>query len=96
MHDSLALVSPMRRQRPLLETQIAQRLVLYRGELYRVPAEYHMLRIKSGTAYVTQAGQDRIVNGGQMTLLEANADVALISVLAGEPVVLELFQLCDG
>jgi hypothetical protein len=91
MNHSLALVSSACVKHTITEAQIAQRLVLYRGELYRVPAEYRMLRIKSGTAYVTQAGQDRIVLCGQTTPLETDADVALISTLAGEPVIVELF-----
>ncbi|CAN5506765.1 hypothetical protein BH10CHL1_BH10CHL1_11200 [soil metagenome] len=92
MTHALALVSPTHQPSTRREPSIAQRLVLYHGELYRVPTAYHLLRIQSGTAYVTQSGQDRVLACGEMASLDANADVALISALAGDPVILELFQ----
>jgi hypothetical protein len=96
MNYSLALVSPASQQHAYQEAPIAQRLVLYQGELYRIPTAYLLLSVKSGTAYVTQAGQDRILPGGHVTQLDAHADVALISALAGEPVIFELFQHADN
>jgi len=75
-----------------LPAQLAQRLVLYCGELYRVSAGYGLLRIQAGMAYVTQAGQDRILPGGQELQLDRATDIALISSIGCEPVVLELFE----
>ena len=92
MNSSLSLISAAHVGRPQYQAQIAQRLVLYRGELYRVPACYRLLRIKAGMAYVTQAGQDRILLAGQELQLDNAADMALISGIGCEQVVLELFN----
>ncbi len=92
MNGALSLVSPARPACVTRRDQVAQRLVLYRGELYRVPACYHMLRIKAGQAYVTQAGQDHILLGGQELQLDGAADMALVSGVGCEQVVLELFN----
>lgn len=92
MVQPLALVSAKRNSGSSQPAQIAQRLVLYGGELYRVPAAYSTLRIKTGTAYITQAGLDRILQAGQALQLDGTADVALVSPLRSEQVVLELFN----
>ena len=92
MNHSLSLVSSVRMGRFPWLAQLAQRLVLYHGELYRVPTCYRLLRIKAGMAYVTQAGQDRILLGGQGLELERTSDMALVSGIGDEPVILELFE----
>jgi hypothetical protein len=92
MNGSLSLVSPRPVERAQLQAQITQRLVLYRGELYRVPVCYQLLRIKAGIAYITQAGQDRILSIGQELQLDSTADMALVSGIGCEQVVLELFN----
>lgn len=92
MKHSLTLVSPARHRGARLPAQLTQRLVLYGDELYRVPACYHMMRIAAGQAYVTQAGHDHILQGGQELQLDSSADQALISGIGGEQVILELFD----
>lgn len=92
MNSSLALVSPAHPASVTQRQPIAQRLVLYQGELYRVPAAYHLLRVHSGQAYVTQAGQDRILLDEQELQLDSAADMALVSGIGGQPVILELFS----
>ena len=92
MNGSLALVSPARPTSVARRDQVVQRLVLYHGELYRVPADYRLLRVHSGQAYVTQAGQDRILLDEQELQLDSAADMALVSGIGGQPVILELFS----
>ncbi len=92
MNQNLALVSPMHSERYPAQAQLAQRLMFCRGELYRVPACYPLLRIQAGTAYVTQAGQDYILYSGQELFVDRADDVALVSGLGNEPVILELFS----
>lgn len=91
MQPVLALVSPVRSKHFQLPVQLTQRLILYRNELYRVPAGYRLLHIKAGTAYVTQAGKDHILGSGQEIQLDSATDMALVSALKGEQVILELF-----
>ncbi len=93
MSHALALISANRLAVPTQPPAIAQRLVLYGGELYRVPATYRALLVKTGTAYITQAGHDRIVQSGESLQLDSAADVALVSAMRSEQVVLELFNL---
>lgn len=92
MNQNLALVAPAHSERYPAQAKLAQRLMFGRGELYRVPAYYQLLRIQAGTAYVTQAGQDYILHSGQELCLERAEDVALVSGLGSEPVILELFS----
>jgi hypothetical protein len=70
---------------------LAQRLLLYRGELYRVPPCYERLRVVEGVAFVTQAARDRILPPGHEMALEHHADVALVSPLRGDRLIVELY-----
>lgn len=72
--------------------QPAQRLFLYANELYRVPAAYRQVRTRCGTAHVSHQGKDFIVRPGEALQLERGKDVALVSPLHSESLVLELFQ----
>ncbi len=92
MNQSLTLVSPVRHRGARLPAQLTQRLVLYHEELYRVPACYQTMRVAAGLAYVTQAGQDHILQGGQELQLDRAADQALVSGIGDEQVILELFD----
>jgi hypothetical protein len=76
---------------PKGKTSLAQRLLLYRGELYRIPASYERLRVVDGVAFVTQAARDRILTPGHEMALEHHADIALVSPLRGEQLVVELY-----
>lgn len=91
MHHSLALISPISMERTGSSTQLTQRLVLYPSELYRVPADYGLLRIKAGAAYVTHAGHDHILYENQELPLAHATDRVLVSSLGNEPVIFELF-----
>jgi hypothetical protein len=55
------------------------RLVLYKGELYCVPATSQGLRVVSGSAWVTTAGQDIFLEAGEEARLTVNGDIALAS-----------------
>lgn len=92
MSASLALVSSLHMEDSPRQTQVIQRVVLYSGELYRVSANYGAIQVRSGIAYITQAGRDRVLNPNQVTQLDAKADIALISALNCEQAVLELYS----
>jgi hypothetical protein len=96
MNQTLSLVPPVPIGYFPLQVQLVQRLVLYHGELYRVPVRYCLLRITAGRAYVTQAGQDYSLRRGQELGLDSTADVALVSAIGGEAVILELFDTSNG
>jgi hypothetical protein len=64
--------------------------MLYPGELYRVPPTYRRIRVTIGSAYITHAGRDIVIEPGQAVELATARDVALVSALNGRPVVMEL------
>lgn len=72
--------------------QPSQRLFLYANELYRVPSAYRRVRTRHGIAHISHQGKDFIVRPGELLKLEAGKDVALVSPLHSESLVLELFQ----
>ena len=92
MDQTLSVVSYTRLGCCPLPMQPAQRTILYPGELYRVPAWYDLLRIVSGLAYVTQAGQDHILASGHELQLMQAADIVLVSCIGSEPAVIEIFE----
>lgn len=92
MNHSLALVPSKPVAQFPLQVQLVQRLVLYPGELYRVPVRYQLLHVLAGSAYITQAGRDRIVRSGQKMGLDSTADLALVSGIGCEAVLFELFD----
>lgn len=72
--------------------QPAQRIFLYPNDLYRVPPSYRQVRARHGIAHISHRGQDFIIRTGESLNLDHNADVALVSPLVSETLVLELFQ----
>ncbi len=66
------------------------RLVLCAGELHRMRPPHTHLRVVFGTAYVSQGGRDIIVAAGDCATLDASADVALVSGLGKQPLIVEL------
>jgi hypothetical protein len=71
-------------------TPPAHRLVLSKGELYRLPAPSQVLRVLSGTAWVTLAGQDIFLEAGEKRAFTVNGDIALVSALGRAPLTLEV------
>jgi hypothetical protein len=66
------------------------RLVLYQGELGRLPAGFTNLRVMTGMGWATVGGQDFILTAGERLRLSPRGDVALVSVLGQAPLVLEV------
>jgi hypothetical protein len=90
MSSSLSLVLPQRCQEAACKAEVSQRLLLYAGELYRVPAEYRCVRAVAGRAHITHAGQDIILEAGREVHLPDAKDVALVAALKCDALVLEL------
>jgi hypothetical protein len=66
------------------------RLVLYRGEVYRVPPAGQGVRILRGRAWVTYGGQDILLTRGDETHFASGQDAALVSAVGCAPLVLEV------
>jgi hypothetical protein len=67
------------------------RLMLYKGELYRLPATSQGVRVLSGVAWVTVAGEDRLLGKDEQASFKLNHDIALVSALDPTPLVLEVW-----
>lgn len=92
MDTQFALVSSAATSRSRAkEAQLAQRIFLYADELYRVPPVYRQARTRQGVAHISHGGRDFIVHSGESINLARAGDVALVSPLSGESLVLELF-----
>lgn len=101
MNAHLSLVSstvsspvscPVSRHSPgAKELQLRQRIFLYPSELYRIPPIYRQIRADQGTAYISQGGKDFVVSTNEWVKLERSTDVALVSPLRSEILILELF-----
>lgn len=89
------------------ETRPSQRILLYAGEVMRLPSVYQRVRVAAGVAYMTQGGRDMIVATGESLelhqshertfhgplIISSNInDNVLVSPLRNDPLVLELFE----
>ena len=68
------------------------RLLLYPGELYRLPPAARDVRVLAGRAWLTVAGEDIFVTLGEKMSLPPRKDGALISALDQCPLILEIYQ----
>jgi hypothetical protein len=70
------------------------RLVLYRGEVYRLPRACRQMRVRSGAAWVSFDGQDLVLACGEEARLAPGKDFAVVSGVGRAPLILEI--LGDG
>ncbi len=66
------------------------RLVLYRGEVYRVPTAGRGVRILKGRAWATYGGEDILLARGDETQFASGQGAALVSAVGCAPLVLEV------
>ena len=78
-------------QQPHTAHPARQRLLLYQNELCPVPATYRTIRVLTGTALVSHAARDLILSAGNELQLPPGKDTALISLLCGSQLVVELY-----
>ncbi len=78
----------MNTQKPNISIQM--RVMLLRGEVQRVTANYRGLRVRSGRAWVTVNGRDLVLKRGDEVTLEGRHDAAVVSPLGHAPLIIEL------
>lgn len=93
MSAQLALITPATTQcgHARQGAHPAQRVFLYANELYRVPATYRHVHARQGVAHISQAGRDYVVSSGDCVTLQRGADMALVSPLQSDALILELY-----
>ena len=68
----------------------ALRMVLVEGETLRLPLSRMLVGVLSGTAWITQAGTDSLLQEGASLDLSAAGDQALISAIGKGPFFFEM------
>jgi hypothetical protein len=68
----------------------ALRMVLVEGEALRLPLSRLRVRVLSGTAWITQKGEDTLLQAGEAFNLSAAADRAVISPIGNVPLLFEM------
>jgi hypothetical protein len=66
------------------------RVMLLRGEVQRVAANYRGLRVRAGRAWVTVQGRDLVLNRCDEVALDGRNAAAVVSPLGHMPLVIEL------
>jgi Protein of unknown function (DUF2917) len=66
------------------------RMVLVEGEALRLPLSRLRLSVLSGTAWITQAGFDTLLQAGTSIDLSAAADRAVVSPIGTAPLLFEV------
>ena len=66
------------------------RMVLVEGEALRLPLSSLRVSVLSGTAWVTQQGEDKLLQPGESFALSAAADRAVISPIGTVPLLFEM------
>ena len=68
----------------------ALRMVLLEGEALTLPLSLLRVRVVSGTAWITQQGEDKLLPEGEALTLSADADRAVISPIGTVPLLFEM------
>ena len=66
------------------------RVVLVQGEALRLPYARANLSVLTGTAWVTQCGEDQVLQAGQAMTAASCTDRAVVSALGTLPLVVEV------
>jgi hypothetical protein len=72
------------------DTRISLRLALYANEVARLPETCRGVTVREGQAWVTVAGQDRILGAGDHAAFEPDRYPAIVTALGGTPLILEV------
>lgn len=72
-------------------TSLLSRVILYKGEVYRLSPTYQGLRVIAGHAWVTLAGNDIMLTSGEEKSLSTHQETALISTLQNTPLIFEVW-----
>jgi hypothetical protein len=95
---SLAFSEVIRRN--TIQPSAAGRVVLQYHDYARLPAQPWEVRVMSGCAWITYAGQDILLNNGDIlsskTVFALGNDQAVISALGKTPLVVDIRTLPDG
>lgn len=65
-------------------------LTLKKNEVVRVPLAAQKVQILSGTAWITVAGEDIILQAGEKAALPSQQDFAVLSALGDAPLIVDV------
>ncbi len=70
---------------------LVPRLILGKGDVFRLPAISRGIEVVAGVAWITVNGRDIFLVSGERLWLPARGDSILISALGRNPLILEVF-----
>lgn len=68
------------------------RLIVYPGELYRLPQTGQQVRVADGQAWVSTLNQDVLLAAREAAQLPVSPEAALVSALGAQTLVLEVLN----
>jgi len=68
------------------------RVVLYPGEVYRLPEAGQRVRVAAGQAWLTTQGRDVVLQADESARLPVSREPALVSSLGPAPLMVELLN----
>lgn len=77
------------KNQPLLNSGNLLRLVLYKGEVMRLPQHFKEIRAVAGSIWITAGGKDMMLSAGDTISLDTRKDFILVSTLHDTPAVIE-------
>lgn len=84
----MAALRALQPRRELLT--IMRRFTIVRGEVRRLPNTFHHIKVITGCAWVSYAGQDMILIPGETAEFNLHADFPVISAMGHIPLVIEV------
>ncbi len=78
--------------RNLAAQPVALRLVVYPGEVYRLPQAGQQVRVAAGRAWLSLQGRDLVLAASETTRLPVSAEAALVSAVGTAPITVELLS----
>ena len=88
--DLSLMMEGSERNAPVGKGTVPLRIVLLPGEVLRLPRVRALLRVLSGAAWITRAGEDTVVSEGERVAVPAVRDPAVISGLGARPLMVEM------
>lgn len=68
------------------------RLVVYPGEVYRLPEAGQQLQVQAGQAWLSSQGQDLLLGAHETARLPISPEAALVSAIGQAPLLIELLN----
>ena len=73
-----------------INSLIPAQLTLKKNEVLRIPFAVQKIQVLSGTAWISAAGEDIILQSGEKAVLPSQEDCAVLSALGDVPLIIDV------